>query len=940
MIYFLVSLLSISQPATGTGSSITGYISDNNGSPITGAVVSIAGEDIYDITDDTGWYHIDLESGSYAVLASIPGMGDEIAEAIELSEGESFRLDFQLENERAYELLQAGGYDSSIPPRFSSLNSDSIKSMPVSGIIDIVERQLGIVNNGPRCGSIKFFPAGTLNAYYNEYSALNAGNENNLHMRGGRRGEVVYIVDGVIHRNPIDRGFISNFPISSIQEISTVRGTFNAQFGNALSGIVEVETLEGGDSYHGGISISGNDWQALGLADDWTWGGTSVDDPVAWELSNVSSFSEARLEFGARIGGPEPITNILLPEIGIRIPGDMKLFIDGEFLETGGGEDERYGYGFDEWETSYRGIIKLTYNPVPSTKINLSTSFLNRKSGWFGVGDYWAWSRYEELYIDLDIMSPTYGDTLALGRNILYGLPTRFWNNRSINMNIDHSIGDETSFQVGLSQYRTSFDFKIRNDPESTDPMRQTEWLGEDWSWNDWQQYEMDLYTDWDDFIRSGTSRFPWNESWSTTTTLKADLTTGIGREQTLGLGIEGSFYDIFSYDIIADSNSVHRNKYSASPNAGSIYLQDRIEQDDGFALNAGIRIDYFDADYEQSSGPMNIPPPASFQRNVLNEIEAPVKYSLNPRIFIYSPVTERLAMHLDCGIYSQIPAFSQMYRKADYSFSEETPLGGNPDLDFERTILYEIGLTQKISEECVIDITGYVKSISDMVETELFSLSPIGTYALYTNSGYGESRGLEITLNAHPEGFFSWNLSYSLSKSTGTSSHALQNYLYSLYGLSNQDNDHYLDWDQRHTVHVDLDLCVPRGRGFRIAGEPVLQGLGVHLSWSFGSGFPFTYPDQGTYEPQINEGRYPATNTASLKINKPVWFSNMTLDAWCEVTNLFNRQNVDNIEDIEWYLPDDVDWSYGQGDPTGPQDNHYAFSQPRMVRFGLGLSW
>ena len=825
-------------------------------------------------------------------------------------------------------------------PLSGYVSDDTLESMPVSDITDLVERQPGMLNSGLRCGSIKFI-ANTTSAYYILVSTLDAGFTSRLHMRGGRSGEVVYLIDGFIHRNPLTGGFISSFPLSSISETSAVRGNCDVQYGNAQSGIVEIEIPEGGNSYHGGISISGNDWQALGLTDGWTWGGVDPADLYSgWKWSNVSSSSEARLEFGARIGGPEPVTSYLLPEIGINIPGDLRIFADGEFLQTGGGEDGRYGYGFDEWESTYTGIIKLTYNPSSSTEIDLSTSFLDRTSGWFGVGDYWAWSRYEVPYVDIDSLSPTFGDTLAWGKDIRCGLPTRFWNNSSIGLRISHAVSDETEIQLGIGQYRTSFDFKIRNDPESNDPMRQTEWLGEGWTLNDWQEYETNFYMDDNGFVRSGTCSVPWNESRSTTTTAQADITTRIGREHTLGAGIDGSYYDIFSYDINANSNSVNLNRYSAFPNSGGVYLQDRIELDDGFVMNAGVRLDYFDANYDRTSDPLEIPPPLSFQDNVLNKIEAPVKYSFNPCLSFYCPVTERETLHFAYGVYSQIPVFGQMYRQADYSFSEDTPLGGNPDLDFEMTVQYEIGLTHRLSDVCMIDVTGYVKSISSMVETRLYNLSPIGDYALFTNSGYGESKGFEITFNGHPDGFFSWNVSYILSKSTGTSSHALQNYLYSLNGLSNTDTDQYLNWDQRHTVYADLDLYVPRGRGFRIADVPVFQGLGVHLAWGFGSGFPYTHVNQGTYEPQINERRYSATNTAALKINKAFWFSDMTLDAWCEITNLFNRKNLDNIEDIAWYEADLMSGGGTSMDPTGMLDNYYAFSRPRMVRFGLGLNW
>ena len=134
------------------------------------------------------------------------------------------------------------------------ISDDSLESMPVSDIIDLVEREPGILNNGFRCGSLKYF-SNTQSAHYIEFSTLNAGIEGNLHMRGGRVGEVAYLIDGFILRNPLTGGFISSIPLSSIRETSAVRGNFDVRYGNAQSGIVEIETLEGGNGYHGGISV-------------------------------------------------------------------------------------------------------------------------------------------------------------------------------------------------------------------------------------------------------------------------------------------------------------------------------------------------------------------------------------------------------------------------------------------------------------------------------------------------------------------------------------------------------------------------------------------------------------------------------------------------------------------------------------------------------------
>ncbi|MFN3394960.1 MAG: hypothetical protein ACK424_10425, partial [Candidatus Thermochlorobacter sp.] len=74
--------------------------------------------------------------------------------------------------------------------------------------------------------------------------------------RGGRRGEAMYIVDGFSVNDVYDgnqgRG-INNLGIESqaIQELELLTGGYNAEYGQALSAIVNIVTKEGGAEYDG-----------------------------------------------------------------------------------------------------------------------------------------------------------------------------------------------------------------------------------------------------------------------------------------------------------------------------------------------------------------------------------------------------------------------------------------------------------------------------------------------------------------------------------------------------------------------------------------------------------------------------------------------------------------------------------------------------------------
>ena len=788
------------------------------------------------------------------------------------------------------------------------MRTDEIRTMPVSGIIDIVELQTGVTDCGSRRGEISAFGDVCISSYLIKISAAAASSEHSLHFRGGRSGEVLYIVDGVAHIDPIDNTFSSDIPLSSIYETAVTTGGFDAEYGNAQSGIVDIVSREGGSSCHGGISLSGNDWESLGLASDWTW-------------RRRTPWGNAELNSEAFVSGPEPISSYLLPAIGVHIPGDIRFFAAGEFLETGGGEEGRYGYGFDDWSTSYSGNMKLTYRPTPRTRINITGFYLNKTAGWFGIGDYWAWSRFEiPYYIPGDSLVP------GTGKSILYGLPTRFRENYSVGLDIAHMLNDAFNIEIRLNRYQSSFEYRIRNDPDG--PF-DTEWLGENFTEEDWLDYSPERTVDYDGFYREGTNRFVWNESRSTVSTFGADVTGTLNQENQLKAGIEFKYYDVFHYNVIADSaGSIHLNRYHAFPNSGAVFLQDRICFNNDIIMNAGLRLDYFDPNTSIPS-------------------EATVKYHLSPRIGITYPIGERHFMYFSYGHYSQMPEFRRMFSGADYSlsenipFPEDIPVVGNPNLSPEVTVSYEVGLKYYINDISMMDICGYIKNIGALTGTRRISDGTAESHDLYVNNGYGNVRGSEITFSLYPRGLFKGNLSYSYSVARGRNSIASQNYLYSLYGWNPPIEEHYLDWDQRHAINAELDFRIPRGEGPRIGNTPFLEGFGIHLSWDFGSGFPYTASNQGTAEPEINMERYPATMMTSLKVNKNFWFGSFTLDAWFQVYNLFNRQNIDLIMDIAWY---ESEWEGGgysdSPDPTGRFHNPYAYGMPRMMQFGLGIEW
>ena len=100
----------------------------------------------------------------------------------------------------------------SVTPRTSA-------ALPVEEVSDVVQLQAGVTQ----------------------------GRDGQLHIRGGRSEEVAYVVDGVAMGDAYSGDLAVEVENSSVQELQVISGTFNAEYGRAMSGIVSIVTKDGGE---------------------------------------------------------------------------------------------------------------------------------------------------------------------------------------------------------------------------------------------------------------------------------------------------------------------------------------------------------------------------------------------------------------------------------------------------------------------------------------------------------------------------------------------------------------------------------------------------------------------------------------------------------------------------------------------------------------------
>jgi outer membrane receptor protein involved in Fe transport len=320
---------------SGTTGKIAGRVIDKeNKEPLPGVNIVIVGTSLGGVTDLNGnFFILNIPAGTYDVRASFIGYTTIVEKGVRVHNDKTTEVSFSL-SPQAVEgdiievvaerpLIQK---DNTASTRIAT--EEELRALPVTTVNQVVA-----VNAGAQ------------------------GSGNNLHIRGGRAGEVAYLVDGLTVEDPQNRTIGLNVSTGALSELQVISGGFNAEYGNAQSAVINLSTQEGKDKYSGRVFYQTD----------------HVGDGGIGESLQHFDWYEASL------GGPEPLTTYVLPRLGLKIPGSMTFFTQGETRMS-----DRAGFQDD-------ALADLNANSAikESSKLNTSNALRNETifGKLFGLGD-------------------------------------------------------------------------------------------------------------------------------------------------------------------------------------------------------------------------------------------------------------------------------------------------------------------------------------------------------------------------------------------------------------------------------------------------------------------------------------------------------------------------------------------------------------------------
>lgn len=873
----------------GTTGKISGRVTDaQTREAIPGASVVIDGTHLGAAANIDGYYFINnVPPGTYSLVVSLIGYQKTVVRGVVVKIDLTTAIDVKLNSttvdvaevvitaERP--LVQKDLTSSSV-----TVSAEDIKLMPVENLGQVINLQAGVVGG---------------------------------HFRGGRGNEVAYLIDGVSVTDPFNGALGLQVENSSIREMEVISGTFNAEYGQAMSGVVNIVTQDGDAKFHGGFSGY--------LGDYFTKHGDL--------FPNLDRPSKLRTRSAQlTLSGP----TVVLP--------DLTFFVTGRYYA-----DDGYLYG------------KRVYNVTDDVALVLRDPNTQQIAGLIhrntGDGAYVA-------------MNPSH--RYSLNGKLTYNLPAvklsySYYNERNWNKYYDHSFawtpdGIENHYRdasthaaqvthvlspntyYSLKFTSNMFDYHggvydFAYDPRYVDPNRGS---------------PPSNYT-----FRSGGNQGGRYERTSRTYIGQWNLTSQLSKEHKLGAGVEAQWHKIYNhgYNVVNMTENQYdstgtpiftlgyrqlgvlgNQAYTKLPFQMSAYAQDKIEYDI-MIINAGVRFDYFNprstmlADLRNPTNNPNFPGGGELRK-------AGTKLQVSPRLGVSFPITDRGIIHFSYGHFFQIPSFENLYINAENLVTPGASLSsvaGNPDLDAQRTVSYEIGLQQVLFDVLALDFTVYYRDIRNLLGMEIINTYEGIKYARFINRDYANVRGFILSVDRRFADYFSFKADYTFQIAEGNASDP-----YTVYNNNQTDPPIEtkksvvpLNWDQRSTLNVSFNV-----------GRPGDWTTG--LIFSYGSGFPYTEDvriSQGVrFE---NGGIRPSGFNVDLRAEKSFPVYGMNINLFVLVYNLLDAKNEVNVNaasgranvDLFTGIAGDL---YGLNTIQQYLNDPTSFSAPRQIRFGVNLDF
>ena len=904
----LISLISFTL-ASPTGKISGKVIDGDTGEPLPGVNVILMGTSIGAATELDGRYVIlNVPPGYHTVRFLFIGYQEMVVEDVMINIDRSTRLDATLRmavleaGETVTVTAEAPIVEVDKTESSVHLQAKELEILPVEGLRNVMELTPGINRNADGTISIRGGGAYEINYSINGIKSMTT-NTGVPAYGTGTKSDNSWKMDV----NPL-----------AISQMEIISGGFNAEYGNAQSGVVKVVSKEGGAQFSGGFRMEYRppgqyhwgdylysdkqyEMERWGDVDTWYSAEQFLNDTTgvadsALALANYELFLETHTPSADNVLGVYDYRKSPAVRYQFSFGGPLGLDADKlSFFLAGELKSKPTRLPTREQIQELKNFsLVLAWHP--STKHHfkatgmVQTYLSGMGSGsddvrWAGLwGSYGAKRKYTLIYD-----SPR--EETVYAQNLTY----KYVPSSSTFYELAFTHQNEVLYALQTPTPATDVDKRLPLDQrELEDPGPWFEKYRTYYTWS--SVYNQASLTDYLELKGSLSSQI------TSTNLLKAGFEVWL-MDQDYNAASSLSV-SAFIWRTGFATNYKAKTWYSAG------YIQDKLEFG-GMVANLGLRLDSYNFGTDVPVDEHDLFYPALGSAAVGTPEYEPSRTftTVSPRIGLSFPIAERTAFRVQYGHFRSMPGINQALDNQTYNGWGSY---GNPNLEPKLSINYEVGVQQNLWGTHQLDVVTYYNDLSNQISTIYVEASTgsqsktgdyKGTYSSYVNNGYGHSRGVEISLVNRNPGAWRYRLSYTLSQTNygyhGTYMQKIEMNEVLDQKFAYSASDFLAPEDRTHRLNSSVSYRVPDKWGPRVAGIHPFEGLSLSLIYRVASGLSYYWSDafQFDYTVEANR-RYPLESSTDMNLEKSFDLGGYNLLFSLKVRNLFDNQHLTPITD------------------------------------------
>jgi outer membrane receptor protein involved in Fe transport len=359
---------------------------------------------------------------------------------------------------------------------------------------------------------------------------------------------------------------------------------------------------------------------------------------------------------------------------------------------------------------------------------------------------------------------------------------------------------------------------------------------------------------------------------------------------------------------------------------------------------------------------------------------------SVMPRISFSFPISDEALFFAHYDVLTQRPTYALAINPLDYYFLPVlgSPTISNPNLKPEKTIDYELGFQQRLTNSSSLTLSAYYREIRDQIQAYRYTAAYPKTYYSYNNIDFSTVKGLTVTYDLRRTSNARVRASYTLQFANGTGSDPEFAKGLIQTGQPNLRTLFPLSFDRRHALNLMLDYRFAEGKEYNgpvirrtktdAAGAEVvkttqlLKNTGVNFTIFGGSGTPYTRSSKivpigqsGIIKGSVSGSRLPWQFRIDGRVDKDInihWGEGKResyLNVYVQVLNILDSKNIMGVyaatgnPDDDGYLAaaEYQNLINTQLDPQAYRDLYsirinspFNYSSPRQIRLGITFNF